>query len=78
MIATLEQIADLVDGFELREIDEEFDDKMSDRFLEATEHLYTVLSDEADEIYLKVEREVIIEYLRERFATPVEPVVPIN
>lgn len=78
MIATLEQIADLVDGCELRQIDQHFDDNLRERFFDATDHLDTALCDEADEIYVKVERAVIIQYLRERFANPVEPVVPIS
>ena len=78
MIVTLEQIADLVDSVKLRQIDQRLDDELTEKFLDATEHLPTLLCDEADEICERVERAGIIEYLRERFANPVEPVVPIS
>ena len=78
MIVTLEQIADLVDSVKLRQIDQQLDDELTEKFLDATEHLPTLLCDEADEICERVERAGIIEYLRERFANPVEPVVPIS
>lgn len=68
MNITIEQLADLLDGFELREIDSSFDDDMRDRFIDATEHLETVFCDEADEIYDVVERQAKVDYLREFFA----------
>lgn len=73
MNITLEQLADLIDGRELREIDSDFDDEMSDRFFGALDHLEikTVECDEADEIYGVVERQAKVDYLREFFAVEV-------
>lgn len=67
MAITIEQLADLLDGDALREIDEGFDDMMRDEFIDATEHLGTALCDEADAIYPHVERKVKVDYLRDFF-----------
>lgn len=68
MNITIQQLANLIDGGELRRLDQEFDEDISQQFLTETDHLDTVLCDEADKIYEKVELEVKVNFLRRFFA----------
>lgn len=73
MNITIEQLASLIDGGELREIDLGFDDELRERFFDALDHLRieTAICDEADEIYEVVQQQAKVEYLREFFAEEV-------